>query len=152
MSLGEQVVQELMQMGGAELPLTIKTSVSGRSASAQFSQWSPLAVGVDLIQIEGNAATANLSDLAGQLAAKLNYLSEPIHVFEVDSQSSQAQLRSNPPKTLSDAVEYFEIRLASDGTRWLHRYRATPGGPRTSTPFTLTLEMLSRVIDDLATG
>lgn len=149
-SLGQQLTAELMLMGGAELPLTLHVSGEGRSVSARFSLWSPLAVGVESIQVESPPAQVPLGESASQLAQKLSYLNEPIQVFEVDSLAAQAQLRSNPPKAISDGVEYFEVQLAQSGTISLQRYRNTQDGPRVTTTFTLTLETLERVIDDLA--
>jgi hypothetical protein len=150
MSLGEQLVQELMQQGGAELPLQVTSRTENLSAFASFSQWSPLAVGVEFIKIEGSLVQGPLGDFAAHLARTLNYLNEPIRVFELDSQSQEAQLRSDPPKSSGDGVDYFEIRLFGDGSRLLSRYRNVNGGPRVTTPFTLTLETLARVIDDLS--
>lgn len=150
MSLGEQFVQELMQLGGAELPFTLEVNNGRPSISARLSQWSPLAVGLEAIEVSARPFSGPLSEVASQLAQRLNYLNEPIRVFEFDSQSCEAQLRSDPPKTISDGVEYFELRLARDGVISLRRYRNTAEGPRLATTFTMTLETLSRVINDLA--
>lgn len=148
-SMGEQLVQELMLMGGAEMPLSLQVRGESQVITATISQWSPLAVGLETLRVEGRPLQCPLEDVAAQLAQKLSYLNEPIRVFEIDTLSAEAQLRSKPPKTLREGVEYFEVWLGRGGNLSLTRYRNSADGPRTATPFTLTLETLIRVVDDL---
>jgi hypothetical protein len=150
MSLGQQLVQDVMQMGGAEMPLLLNASQLGRTAAASISQWSPLAVAVDMVNVSGGAPIGDLRQHAENLALRLNYLNEPIAVVEIDAVASSAQLRSSRPKPLTSAIEYFEVLVAKDGAASIFRYHHPVAQSRTEVPFTLTLETLARLVDDLS--
>lgn len=149
MSLGQQLAGELMQMGGAELPLALSTNGNEGSVSVVICQWSPLAVGVESIQVQSATGSIPSRELGEKLAKKLNYLSEPVRVLEIDSASGAAQLRSDPPRRIDDSIEYFEVQIARGGAIRMQRFRTQSGGARASTAFTLTFDTLARVIDDL---
>lgn len=151
MSLGTELVEIAMQMGGAEAPTSVSSSLDGRTASATLANWSPLAVSVRELGVTGVGSIGDLRQCATDLASRLAYLSEPIRVLELDTLARQVQLRSFPPKSIADGVEYFEIQLSQSGAVTLRRYRQVTGQSRVEVPATMTLETLGRAIDDLAT-
>jgi hypothetical protein len=150
MSLGNALIEQVIQMTGAEAPLSVTVSLAERTATATLLQWSPLAVSVQEIRVSGGASHAELNANAMRLAARLSYLAEPIRVLEVDAIAGEAQLRSSPPKKIDSGIEYFEIRFSKDGDIALRRYRQTGDESRCEIPAPMTLETLGRVVDDLA--
>jgi CheY-like chemotaxis protein len=150
MPLGTELVEIAMQMGGAEMPITASASLDGRTACATLAHWSPLAVSVQELCVTSAGSIGDLQQCAASLANRLAYLSEPIRVLELDALARQAQLRSFPPKSITDVVEYFEIQLSQNGAATLRRYRQVSGQSRVEVPATMTLETLGRVVDDLA--
>ncbi len=149
MSLGSELVEIAMQMGGAEMPISASASFDGRTACATLTHWSPLAVSVQELGVTGVGSIGDLQQCAASLAGRLAYLSEPIRVLELDALARQAQLRSYPPKPIADGVEYFEIQLSQNGAATLRRYQQVSGLSRIEVPATMTLETLGRVTDDL---
>lgn len=96
---------------------------------------------------------ARLKQAAGQLAARLTYLLEPISPIEVDAEGCTVQMRSSPPQKDDDGTSYYELLLTRAGALSLHRYRRTTGAAaaaRQPIEAHVTREVLLRLIGDFA--
>jgi hypothetical protein len=149
MSLGNALIEQILQMAGAEAPLSVAVSHADRTAGATLQMWSPLAVSLQEVRVSG-APSVELSASARKLAARISYLAEPITFLEIDDFAREAQLRSCPPKKIENGVEYFEVRMSQSGEIALRRYRQIGDASRCEIPAPMTLETLARVVDDLA--
>jgi hypothetical protein len=93
-----------------------------------------------------------LSEVGDRLAGRLNYLLEPICPIEVDADQCVVQLRSSPPHRDEDVSSYYELLANRQGEISLRRFVKTPGDPRRNVAATITLEVLYRLIDDMASA
>jgi hypothetical protein len=94
----------------------------------------------------------SLSDRAQQVAARVSGLLEPLQVIEIDRGRDQALLRSAPPSVQGDRVAYYEAILTGGKAATFRRYLASVSGAphREQTSFTLTNEVLAKLISDVA--
>lgn len=96
--------------------------------------------------------TDKLTEWAEALSRRVTYLLEGLGPIEIDRNSGQVLVRSNPPGHQPDGTSYYEVLLQSDtgGNFSLRRYRAVKGSPgRTQVDVHLTHEVLLRLVDDL---
>jgi hypothetical protein len=92
-----------------------------------------------------------LKDWAGNIAARVTGLLEPLKVIEVDPIQDQALLRSSAASQRGDKLYYYEVRLRGTSEAQVCRYQAKSNnnGPRDQVPFALTHETLIKFIGDL---
>ena len=87
---------------------------------------------------------------AEAICRRVTYLQEPLHVLEVDAELPAALVRSARPRERGEERSYFELIIAAGGTVRLRRSCVRPSSRRPETvPFTLTVEQLSDLVDDL---
>jgi hypothetical protein len=96
----------------------------------------------------GNLAPDALSQRANQIAARLNYLLEPVAPIEVDTDRCTVQLRSHPPRKSESSTSYYEVLVAAGGSIALVRYDKAKSEPRQRIPMLLTREVLVRLLGD----
>ncbi|MFO0931030.1 MAG: hypothetical protein U0736_29030, partial [Gemmataceae bacterium] len=86
-----------------------------------------------------------------RIADRVTGLLEPLALVEADGERNVAQLRSRTPTRQGDAADYYEVVRHSDGATRFGRYRGqrTAGG-REPVPFSLTHEVLGKLLGDLA--
>ncbi len=89
-----------------------------------------------------------LSRMAEALAAKLNYLMEPIAPIEIDPQQCTVQLRSRPPRKNEASTSYYEVLVKLGGSIALVRYDKPTGNRRERIPMLLTREVIVRLVGD----
>ncbi len=89
-----------------------------------------------------------LKERAAKLAARLNYLLEPIGLIEVDADRCVVQLRSIPPQKEEDRTTYYELLAQRGGLFTLCRYEAYPGQPRQTIAAEVTREVFLRLAED----
>jgi hypothetical protein len=94
--------------------------------------------------------TARLTEVAQSLAKRLTYLLEPISPIESDAEGCVVQMRSMPPKTQPDQIDYYELLVSREGLLSLVRYCRAKGSPRTAIPAQVTREVLVRLATDFA--
>lgn len=86
---------------------------------------------------------------AERFAARATYLTEALQFVENDAQGA-AIVRSTPQTMSGKRTPYFEANVADDAFT-LRRFEPNAGKPgRTATPFCLTDDVLTRLIDDAA--
>ncbi len=85
-----------------------------------------------------------------ELARRLTYLMEPLVLFEVDTVSAEAEIRSKAPLQKDGRRLYYQGRIESSGRFTLLR-KAFDDASRTSSPvpIQLTREAMERLTDDL---
>ena len=87
---------------------------------------------------------------AERVAARATYLMEPLKVVEADSTVGEVLLRSEGPTARNGRRAFYEVRIRSAGTLGIARV-AFDESTRRREPesFTLTREVLERLVDDV---
>jgi hypothetical protein len=96
------------------------------------------------------ASIERVKKISAALAARLNYLLEPISPIETDADRCVVQMRSNPPQQGENGSTYYELLVVTGGSLDLKRYRAAPGQPREAIPAQVTQEVFQRLAEDFA--
>jgi hypothetical protein len=88
---------------------------------------------------------------ADALIRRVSGLMEPLRVVEIDAQRDEAVLRSDAPTVRKDRRAHYELRLRGGKSASLTRYTAStePASKREPTTFTLTHEVIAKLVDDL---
>lgn len=96
---------------------------------------------------------SQLSEIAAAVARRLNFLEEPLAVWELEPSTAEAQLRSAPPQRENQDLIYWEVVVrggANPGAR-LARYRWSPElVEREQVTYPTTFRFLGRVAETLA--
>lgn len=95
------------------------------------------------------ASIARLRMVSDNLANRVRYLLEPIRPIETDTESATVQLRSSPPLQRDSQTAYYELFVRRGGEIALVRFEKEPGQVREETMFSLTREVLIRLVDDV---
>jgi len=95
-----------------------------------------------------SAETTQLKEHSAKLAAKLNYLLEPIGLVEVDADRCVVQLRSIPPQRDEERIAYYELLAERGGAFSLRRYEVLAGQERRPVAAEVTREVFLRLADD----
>jgi hypothetical protein len=104
------------------------------------------------VRAPGQRGSMTLHKWANQTAERIRGLLEPVRVVEIDMERNEAMLRSDGPSQKGDQVAYYEIMLQGTTAATLRRYQGYQNSSqrREQTAFTLTHEMLAKVIGDIA--
>ncbi|HEY2783642.1 MAG TPA: hypothetical protein VGJ05_01595 [Fimbriiglobus sp.] len=88
---------------------------------------------------------------ADKIAARVTGLLEPLKVVEVDDPAAEAILRSTTPSKRGPNAAYYEIALSGTEKASVRRFHSDPkaGTPRTQVSFSLTHEVLAKLVDDM---
>jgi len=153
MSLSSKLLDELRASAGQK-GRSITISEGQRIARCEAVQCEALAVTIEDLSLEtpelAGATIAQLQAASRDLAARVNYLLEPIAPIETDAQGCSVQMRSNPPQKDDNGWRYYELLLRRGGSAALCRYEKQPGQPRVRVPAALTHEVVGRLIDDFS--
>lgn len=143
------------------VPGVIRVDHEGRSAQVEVVEADKLAVRVMRVRVEGVAsggaggtsgaggARESLQEAATRLTEAFRGLPERMIAVEVSPVLGGAVLRSAPEDVQNR--EYFEARTDGKVTE-LERIHAPVGGERRAVPFTLTREVLGRIVGRVAGG
>jgi hypothetical protein len=84
-------------------------------------------------------------------ASRVTGLLEPLRVVEIDRVRHIALLRSDAPPRKDDSVLYYEVTFLGRNRVKVERYKAAAQSPakREAVAFTLTHEILAKLVDDL---
>ena len=92
---------------------------------------------------------ATLTEWAQGIAGRVQCLTEPLKVVEIDLAGNQAQLRSQKPQN-TQTTPYFEIVLQGNRQAMVRRYEAgSIGHPRDQVTFAMTYDALAQLICEL---
>ena len=120
------------------------TTVDTLSCSAQEVRVSvPSLVGADFDKLKA---------WGDDLCQRITYLLENIGPLEYDENEQQVLIRSTPPDKKGNAIQFYEVILASqsDGNFTLRRYRTDKGqSGRTPVEIVCTHEVLKKLVADL---
>ncbi len=88
---------------------------------------------------------------ADKIAARATGLLEPLKIVEVDDAGAEAILRSTMPSKRGSTVAYYEIVLTGTEKAVVRRFQADPkaGTPRTQVGYSLTHEVLAKLVEDV---
>jgi hypothetical protein len=114
---------------------------------------------VSLLTSAGEPEQPGLATLAERAIASLNYLEEPLAVWELEEHEHTVQLRSLPPRRDGEAVSYWElviqpaqIAAGTEITTRISRYHWEPGMiERETLRYPATFATLGRMAESLAT-
>ncbi len=157
-SIDTQLNQELNRVAGtcsAQAPAIIKVDADqGCLAELSVTAAEPIACQINQLAVRcqgaANWTPAQIQEVSRDLAARLQYLLEPVAPVEFDEESAVLQMRSHPPsRDEQDGREYYELTTDRGGVR-LVRYQKSRSTPRTRIPMTLTREVLVKLVRDLA--
>jgi|YNPBryunderm2012_1023409.scaffolds.fasta_scaffold35660_2 hypothetical protein len=103
------------------------------------------------LQAHSDTPHAPLSVWAQRIANQVSGLMEPLKLLEVDESRQEAILRSVAPSQHGQKRSFYELKLAGKGTASLQRFTVSPetGHQRQAVPFTLTHEVLAKLIADI---
>ena len=153
MSLSSKLLDELRANAG-QTGRSLSVSEGQRVARCEAAQCDPLAVTIEELKLEtpelANSTISQLQAASRDLAARVNYLLEPIAPIETDATGCTVQMRSNPPQKDDNGWRYYELLLRRGGSASLCRYEKPPGQSRVRVPAALTHEVVGRLIDDFA--
>ena len=153
MSIKDQLRQELGKhtSGG---PYAMSVQEDEKTLTCDIAEANPLAYRIDRFVLAtgalANASMDRLQKISEDLAARVNYLLEPIGPVERDHDQCVVQMRSNPPQRDDDGSQYYELLVRQGGELELRRYQKQPGQPRQTVSALLTSETLIRLADDFA--
>jgi hypothetical protein len=170
MTLGKHLIEQLRLLAAGESVLAKLPTDGDRSrlviidqpaqATLEFFDHDRYSVTLRALDVssgmpfEGDARTY-LSAHAAVIARQLNYLEEPLAVWELDGTEQVAQLRSSPPQREGEELSYWEVTLRADepsGAR-IMRYRWAPDmAEREVVAYPATFALVGRLADSLATA
>jgi hypothetical protein len=157
MTLSETVLQKVADWrpaGGDREILAIAPEGSGWSVAVTVDRKDDLGCLLWEVTVKAPANRANmtLQSWAYQMAENVRGLLERLKVVEIDVERREAMLRSDGPSQRGDQLAYYEIMIAGTADATLRRYRALRQGNqrRQQVPFTLTHEVLAKVVGDMA--
>lgn len=167
MSLGKQLVERLQLNGGegvavqvegaAGLYYSVGTWQGARRAVVEFGDRDRFSVTLRALEVGDGApikddVSTYLHERANAIMQRLNYLEEPLAVWELNAVDGAVQLRSQTPQRDDDELVYWELvlRVSDQPCARLSRYAWKPGLPdRRVVEYPATFNLLRRISDDL---
>lgn len=150
MTLGEMLQQKLVSSGNQPQTLSVQGPL-GERVEVEVEANDSLGCRLRSVRVQqAGDHREPLPQWAQRVAHQASGLLEPLSVHEIDVQRGEARLRSQKPAHKNEEVHYYEALLHSSGTASLHRFRACsdPHQPRQPIPFTLTHEVVGKLVDD----
>jgi hypothetical protein len=156
MTLDETLLSKLSEWqptGEGRHVLTIADEGTGWSATVSADRCDALSVaGWELTLHRTAGAVSDLRAWANRTANRVTGLLEPLCIVEVDTDRSEAQLRSQKPTVRGSHRAYYELMLTGGGDATLRRYQVSQESAqhREQVAFALTHEALAKVAADIA--
>lgn len=151
MSLAEQLAQKVAAAGQG--PAAIVLAEGTDVVRCELLSIESLGVSVERLELASthlqNVSSERLKEVADALARKVSYLLEAIAPIEIDEEGCSVQMRSVPPYRRENTTSYYEV-VVTAGVISLRRYTKGPREARQLQPFSITREVLSRLVDDFA--
>ena len=166
MSLGKVMVEQVLARPWERVPVsrreglyTVAAAEGPLQARVELADADRLGCVATSIQVErtalfetGSSDQTVLRARAEQLTKRLTYLLEDLDIIEISSGNGICQIRSSPPEIIKEGTSYYELILEEKGRATLVRYEKCAGvACRIPKSMSLTLEVLRRLVDDLAT-
>jgi len=118
---------------------------------SDFDKYTYLCDHLELGLLKGSERShgVKLREKADEVASKITYLLEKLFPLEIDESSHKALLRSKPPERRDGEIRYYELIIEKGCHLTLSRYCYSQR-KRRRIPMSLPVEILERLIDDLA--
>ncbi len=153
MSLSTQLEQKLAAAGFG--PASIVLAEGTDVLRCELLSIDSLGVSVERLELASThlhgVSTERLKAIADALAKKVSYLLEPLAPIEIDEAACSIQMRSVPPYRRENRTSYYEV-LVTAGVISLRRYTKGPREARRTEPYSITREVLGRLVDDFASA
>jgi hypothetical protein len=157
MSLSRKIAAALdgcPDLGVGGPPREITAEDGGHRLSLALTSAGPVGVAFDALTYTAPPGAERTADAlrawADRIAARVNYLMEPLVLLELDALGGEAELRSQSPTARGERRAFYEVRLRKDGTLRLSRAVAEDAARRRRpAPCQMTREALERLADDL---
>jgi hypothetical protein len=156
MSLSTKIAAAVDALARANTPLPCEATAehAGNRLTLHLTLAGPVGLAFDALHFTAGdrvlRAPEGLRAWADRLAARLNYLMEPLAVLEHDREAGELILRSQSPTARDGRQSYYEIRIRRDGTVRLGRFVFDDAARRRQpAPCRMTVEALERLADDL---
>src|SRR2546423_6999976 len=154
MTLAETLSSKLAEWrpaGSGRSTLTETDAASGWSVSLTIDKADALSCQMADLTCARKDGRYDTKAWADSLARRVKGLMEPLRVIEVDAQRDEAILRSDSPSVRNDKRAHYELRLQNGRKATLTRFIAAAdvAAKREPTNFTLTHEVIAKLVDDL---
>lgn len=154
MSLSRKIADALDKASGAFAPaLPVSADDGPHHITLDVTVAGPIGFSATdlLFRADGPERTIDeLKDWADRVAARVNYLMEPLRVVEVDPVGVEVELRSAAPSQRQGVRAFYEVRLRRAGTLNLARVVFdNVSRTRRDEAFQMTREIIERLTDDL---
>jgi hypothetical protein len=138
-------------------PSTVSVEEQPHRLSLALDMASPVGVRCRSLEFNSLGSSARpieqLRAWADRLAVRATYLMEPLKVVEADDLEGEVLLRSQTPTPRQGRRAFYEVRINRSGSLQLSRVSFDESSRRRGLePFTLTREVLERLVDDLTTS
>jgi hypothetical protein len=138
-----------------EQPLAVTLRKGTVGIEAEVRALDSLGIALRRLTVWGGDGDTDLQALADAIAQRVTYLPERLAPIERDPERGIVQMRSAPPLTEGEDVEYYEATLTREDSVSrirLARYRwSAERRRRTDVSIVLTQQLFQRLVDDLAT-
>ena len=102
-------------------------------------------------QTRGENVCESIKHESEEITNRITYLQENMKTIESDALTSTALIRSWPPETRDNSIDYYEINFCEGHSMPFERYRFDRAEKkRTLIPINLTRDIFSRLVNDLA--
>src|SRR6516164_6608573 len=146
-----ETLAELKPSGSYPQRLIVRDARMRITAELDVQRWDPLACQLLLVRaIPDQASKTPLRERAALMASQITGLMEQLKVIEVDDTRREALLRSESPALREQDRLYYEV-LIEPNSATLRRFQGSHAKiGRKEVPFTVTREVLAKLIADLA--
>lgn len=158
MSLSQRIAAALddVMIEPGEPARLVSAEAGPHRVSLRVRQSHPIAVEAEELLLETSPPGApdrsldELSGWANRIVNRVTYLTEPLALVETDASTSVVALRSRKPAVRGTLRSFDEVRLDASGRFRLTRHAFDETDrTRRQTPFTLSRDVLDRLIDDV---
>lgn len=151
MALSRQLEKQINAAGSGPANLTARDGKD--HLICELVAVDSLGVSVQALQLQTpklkNLSANQLRKVADDLASRVSYLLEAIAPIEVDEEHCTVQMRSTPPYRAENATSYYEV-LVNTNAISLKRYNKAKREIRRPEPYSITHEVLYRLVNDFA--
>lgn len=156
MSAVQSISEHLKSLPGfsSTTPRTVTCQTEGLEVEAEVLAVDSLSCSLHELRLGAaalrSAPFGSLQSWGQNLCQKVTYLLEQLVPVELDAQSESILIRSKQPSSQATGRVFYEVLLQNPGYLQIRRFLAVPQQPRQQVPMHMTLEVLDRLVHDIA--